>query len=252
MRAIIIGAGRGRRLRPYTDDRPKCLVPVAGRPILDWILESFRGVGVTDIVFVGGYRMADIRTRYPELTYVENPDWERNNILASLFHAEPYMVGGFFTAYSDTIIDRRLLEPLLDVPHPITLALDTSWNERHRARPETYDAHVEGTHVEDDRVVRIERIIPPGDALGEFTGVVRLTAEGARSWRDAFADARARHAGRPFHHGKTFETAYLIDLLQEMIDAGAPIGYTTCHGGYAEIDTVADYHLANEHWAKDL
>ena len=51
MKAIVIGAGRGRRLSPYTDDRPKCLVPVKGRPILSWILDAFRSVGLKDIIF---------------------------------------------------------------------------------------------------------------------------------------------------------------------------------------------------------
>jgi choline kinase len=252
MKVLIIGAGRGRRLQPFTDDRPKCQVPIAGRPILDWILDAFRGVGLTDFVFIGGYRIDYIRERYPDLTFVENRNWETNNILLSLFCAEAHMSGGFYTTYADTLLDARLLRPLVDAPGAITLSVDTSWNERHGSRPGTYDAHVEASHVDGNRVTRLRRIIPPGDALGEFTGVARFTAEGAETWRWAFHDARARHRGKPFHHAATFETAYLVDLLQELIDRGTHVGYAPSPGGYVEIDTLEDYELANRLWAHGL
>lgn len=250
LKGIIIGAGRGKRLRPYTDDRPKCLVPVGGRPILDWILGAFREVGLDQLVFVGGYRMADIERHAPELTFVENSQWEHNNILASLMYAEPFMADGFVCAYSDTIITSRLLEPLMTATGDITLALDASWNERHGARPSQYDALVEGTWVDGDRVTRIERVLPPGDAVGEFTGVVRFSPAGARRFIDAFHECRQRFAGRPFHHGKTFEVAYLVDLVQELIDRGEPVDHVACANAYAEIDTVEDYQLANRDWVK--
>lgn len=252
MKAIIIGAGRGSRLRPHTDTVPKCLVPVGGKPILDWILEALAAVGCDDVVFVGGYRMAHIQRHLPRATFVDNAHWRDNNILVSLFCAEAHMDDGFVCAYSDTIITSALLEPLMAAPGDITMALDTSWNERHGARPTTYDAHVEATWVEGDRVTRLERVIPPGDALGEFTGVMRFTPAGAARWRQAYAKARQAYAGRPFHHATVFEKAYLVDLVQELIDAGEPVGYTTCHGGYLEIDTVEDYELANREWIHSL
>ena len=252
MKVIIIGAGRGQRLGPYTSERPKCQVEVGGRPILDWILEAFRAFGLDEFVFVGGYRIESVRRSYPRLTYVENHDWETNNILLSLFCAEEHMDGGFYCCYADTILHARLLAPLVEAPGAVTLSVDTSWNERHQARPAAYDAHVEACYVEGDRVLRIRRVIPPGDAFGEFTGIARFTAEGAELWREAFAAARASYGGRPFHHAAAFETAYLVDLLQEMIDRGQRVGYAASHGGYAEIDTVEDYELANRFWARQL
>ena len=91
MQAIVIGAGRGQRLMPLTAEQPKCFAPVAGRRILDWILEALAagGFGPRRIAFVGGYQLPHIRAAYPEFTYYENVDWPRNNILASLFYAEP-------------------------------------------------------------------------------------------------------------------------------------------------------------------
>ena len=252
MRVIIIGAGRGKRLRPYTDDCPKCLVPVQGRPILSWILGAFREAGLDDITFVGGYRFSDIQRAHPELHFVENDAWETNNILASLFYAEPQMEGGFICAYSDTILLPHLIQATLDTPGDIVLSVDTSWNERHSSRPTAYQDHVEGVYLDGERVRSIQRILPPGDAVGEFTGVARFTANGAARWRDAFHEAKQAYSGAPFHHGKTFEKAYLVDLIQEMIDAGADVRIAPVARGYIEIDTVEDYRLANAHWVDGL
>jgi choline kinase len=105
MRPIVIGAGRGSRLGPETDDIPKALVPVMGRPMLDWILEALGAAGfsATDVVFICGYREDVVRARYPKFTYVPNRDWERNNILASLLCAREYMAGGFLSTYADIV-----------------------------------------------------------------------------------------------------------------------------------------------------
>ena len=81
MRAIILGAGRGSRLRALTDEQPKPYAPIGGRRILDWLLAALRDAGVDDIVFVGGYRIEQVRGDYPQLTYRHNPDWTTTNIL---------------------------------------------------------------------------------------------------------------------------------------------------------------------------
>lgn len=85
MRAIILGAGRGSRLKALTDDQPKPYAPIGGRRILDWLLQGLDEAGIDDVVFVGGYRSDRVRADYPRLTFRHNPDWETTNILASQF-----------------------------------------------------------------------------------------------------------------------------------------------------------------------
>ena len=103
MKTIIIGAGRGIRLMPTTANTPKCFAEIKGRRILDWALAAFRANGLDDIVFIGGYQIDKVREAYPEFTFCHNADWENNNILASLFHAEDQMDEGFVCAYSDIL-----------------------------------------------------------------------------------------------------------------------------------------------------
>src|SRR5512144_1657516 len=97
MKAVIIGAGRGSRLGPETSEIPKTLVPVMGRPMLDWILDALAagGLGRRDVVFIGGYMEGAVRVRYPDLTFVTNAGWAHNNILLSLLTAREHLMGGF-------------------------------------------------------------------------------------------------------------------------------------------------------------
>ncbi len=84
MRAIIIGAGRGQRLRPLTDDSHKSFTEIQGKRILDWILEAFAGAGIDDVCFIEGFNGHVVRETYPQFTFRRNGDWANNNILVSL------------------------------------------------------------------------------------------------------------------------------------------------------------------------
>jgi choline kinase len=250
VRAIIIGAGRGRRLKPLTDDAPKCYAPVAGRRILDWTLEALRAAGLDDVVFIGGYRIERVRDDYPHLRFRHNVDWDRNNILASLFHAEGEMAEGFVSTYADILYTPAAARRLVASPADITLLIDTDWRARYRPRTEHPESDGEKVRLDGARVVAVSRDIPPPEAPAEFTGVAKFSPRGARVLAEHYHRARTAHAGRPFARGRPFAEAYLIDLLQHMLEAGVEMRAVTTHGGYFEIDTTQDYELANTGWPR--
>ena len=85
MKAIILAAGEGKRLKPYTDSRPKCMVPLAGRPLLHWQLDVLRSAGIKDIVIVGGYRAEALKACGASV--VTNPRYDSTNMVGTLFCA---------------------------------------------------------------------------------------------------------------------------------------------------------------------
>ena len=93
MKAIIVAAGRGRRLGAETEEIPKCMVKVAGRAILHRQLDALAAAGVDDVVVVRGYRGDKIAPPAggPPLRFVDNPDWAANHIFTSRFYAEREM-----------------------------------------------------------------------------------------------------------------------------------------------------------------
>ena len=161
VKAIIIGAGRGSRLRHLTEEIPKTLVPILGRPMLDGILEALAAGGLRppDVVFICGYLAEAIRARYPALDYVENPEWERNNILASLMYAREHMAGGFVSTYADIVYRPAVVEALVRSPHDLTVVCDTAWRRRYVGRSQHPETDAEKLRAEGDRVVEISRRI---------------------------------------------------------------------------------------------
>lgn len=251
MRPIIIGAGRGSRLNALTDDQPKCYAPVGGRRILDWLLQSLTEAGLDTPVFIGGYRIEQIRADYPHLTYCYNADWQNNNILASLFCAEEHMDGGFACSYADILYRPAVVErALAHVGHSV-LCVDTDWRRRYADRSQHPEDDAEKVIAERDRVVQIKRDVPSLEASGEYIGVARFSADGARMLREYYHQLQAVYAGRVWKDGAVFEKAYLIHLYQEMLAAGEAFHMVATDGDYMEIDTEEDFALANALWSDD-
>lgn len=248
MQIIVIGAGRGARLMPTTADAPKCFAEVEGRRILDWGLESFRKNGLNNIAFIGGYRIEKVQADYPDLTFRNNSVWEQNNILASLFYAEDLMDDGFICCYSDILFTPAVVRGLHEHPADIALGVDTAWLHRYEHRSHHPSDDAEKVTVLNGAVTRVHRAIEEGDAYGEFIGVAKFSAAGARQLREAYHAARRRFAGQPYREAKVFEKAYFIHLLQEMIEQGAHMAHVDTPGGYIEVDTQQDFEYARQHW----
>lgn len=248
MRPVLIGAGRGSRLESRTDELPKTLVPVMGRPMLEWILDALAEAGFSrkDVVFVCGYRSDVLKSRYPDFTYVENRDWANNNILASLMCAREHLKDGFLSSYTDIVYRGKAVVDAVASPHDKVLVCDTDWRRRYVHRTRHPESDAEKMRAEGDVVVEVSRTIEPADACGEFIGVAKLAADGSRELCDAFDVARMSEktlGDRPF------EKAYLIHLFQWMIDRGSTFHRVDTPGGYMEIDTLEDLELAPTWWS---
>jgi choline kinase len=239
---------------PTTADAPKCFTRIGDERILDIVLSALRGAGVDPITFVGGYRIADVAAAYPDLELVENPHWATTNILGSLMCAAHRMDEGFVSSYADIVYRRAAVAEALAAPHDITIVVDTDWQQRYVGRSEHPPTDAEKAVCANGRVVKLHRDIDPAEAHGEFIGVAKFSADGAAALRQAYAAARARCGDGPFREAASVDRAYMIQLLQDMIEAGVSIGHVDTHGGYHEIDTQQDYdlvraaHAAGERW----
>lgn len=248
MRAIIIGAGRGSRLMPTTADTPKCFAEVGGQRLLDWAINAFHRNGIDDIVFIGGYRIDCVRKDYPQFTFRENTDWQNNNILASLMFAEDMMDVPFVCCYSDVLFTPGIVHDIVHATADIALGVDSEWLVRYEHRTEHPSDDAEKVIVTNGLVTRIHREISDGKAHGEFIGLAKFSGSGAAAFREHYHRRRAACAGQPFREAKVFEKAYLIHLLQDMLEAGQAMAHVDTPGGYIEVDTQQDFEYAREFW----
>jgi len=221
-----------------------------GRPMLDWILEALASAGITrkDVVFVCGYAEEVVRARYPEFTFVRNADWANNNILLSLLCARDYLADGFLSTYADIVYDGEIVQKLLASPADIALGCDTAWRRRYIGRTQHPETDAEKLRADSTRVLEISRTIESDRANGEFIGVMKLSKAGARVFTDAFDRAQQTYGGGMFREGRSFQKAYLLDLLQEMLGSGTVMARENTAGGYMEIDTGQDLAMAQGWW----
>lgn len=249
---MIIAAGRGSRLEHNTNEIPKTLVEVMGKPMLEWILEAYESAGLSrrDVVFVCGYRAEVIKARYPDFTYVDNHDWANNNILLSLLMAREYLADGFVSTYGDIVYEGAVVQKLVKSSAAIALGCDTAWRRRYVGRTQHPESDAEKLRADGKRVVELSRTIPSEQADGEFIGVMKLTPAGVQDFLAAFDDAERRYHPGTFREGRSFQKAYLIDLLAEMLEQGIAMEREDTYGGYMEIDTTQDLNMA-EKWWKD-
>lgn len=203
MKAVILAAGMGSRLAPLTDDRPKVLVEVLGRPILFRQLDHLKAVGfaMTDVIIVGGYRLDTLRAAlaaggFGDCVVVENEMYQPWNNFWSLAVAEAAVGGdGFLQFDGDVILDEHMLPKVLAAPGDAVLAVD--------CRPELDDETMKAQVDADGAVIGLSKQLPPEACVGEYIGVSRLSPAAAAL---AFAELRAlRDEGKT---GEYYEYAY--------------------------------------------
>jgi choline kinase len=215
--------------------------------MIEWILEALGEAGFSrkDVVFVCGYRGDVLRARYPEFTYVENREWENNNILESLVYAREHLQDGFLSSYTDIVYRGAAVKDALEAPHDKVLVCDTDWRRRYVRRTRHPETDAEKMRAEGDRVIELSRTIVSETASGEFIGVAKLTRDGAREMLEAYDEAKVQC---PTLGDRPFQKAYLIHLWQRMIEHGSAFHRVNTPGGYMELDTLEDLSLAETWW----
>lgn len=245
--AIIIAAGFEERLASLTKDKPKTLLDIKGKTILERQLELLEEAGMQKIVIVRGYLKEKIR--FPGITYYDNPDFRNNYILASLFCAEPEMGQGFIFLYSDIIFNQGILLKLLRDNSDICIVADRMWKEHYQDRIENTALEAELVLFDEDGqfVKKIGRDINPKSACGEFIGLAKFSSKGTELLKNSYHTNRELYANRIFHGSPSINKASLVEMLQQLIDEGATVNLIPIDRGWLEIDTFEDYRQA---WAE--
>jgi choline kinase len=252
-KVVIVAAGRGRRLGGSTEEVPKCMVQVGGRPILHWQLRALAAAGIDDIVIVRGYLGNRIDAGGAKVRFIDNPDWQSNNILASLMYAQRELAGGFYFSYCDIVYSPSTVAALVAASRQdvaASLIVDRRWADSYQGRDLHPVSEAELTLVAEQngepRVLQVgKQAVPAAQAAGEFIGLARFSAQGAESIERTWESAR-EHAGleAPFGRARALRQAYLTDALNAMIASGNRLAPVFIDGTWREIDTQQDLAAA--------
>ena len=243
-KAIIIAAGLGSRLKSYTENLPKCMLKFGDKTLLERQIEAYRNCGINNISVIRGYKKEKIN--YEDLRYYENPDFENNNILNSLFYAEEELNGNVIVAYSDILFEASVVRRLLESQADISIVVDIDWRGYYDGRKEHPIEEAENVIFNaNNEVLKIGKILTEKDDVhGEFIGMLKFTPRGAEIFKKHFHRAKEIYWDKPYQRAAIFQKAYITDIIQDMADLGVPIHCVIIERGWKEIDTVEDYQNA--------
>lgn len=240
-KAIILAAGQGTRLRPLTNNKPKCLVPLMGKPLIQHQIEVLTAAGIVDIHIVTGY-CGDQLEILGYSTSV-NPHFEKTNMVESLFAARKFMETcneDLLICYGDIVYQSENLSSLLQGKDPITLMIDNAWRELWSLRLDNPLDDAETLLFDKQGYIRELGKKPSSynQIQGQYTGLIKVRNDQLPAMI-AFYDGLDRTA---LYEDKDFENMYMTTFLQSLINSGWKIGAAIVNNGWLEVDSVDDLH----------
>lgn len=234
MKAIILAAGVGSRLRPYTNDAPKCLLEVAGHPVLQYQLNAIRTCGINDIAIVTGYCADKIKT-YCEsakipVTIIDNSEFLTTNNAYSIWLARDYASSakdGCLLINSDLIFGPAMLKLLIDAQDPNAIIVD-------RIKDITTD--MVKAQMNGKRIIHASKDLAAHLARAEVVGPVKLSHQGV--------DQFINHIEAPIKNGD--KNRWFFYSLGDFGKENELIGVENPGYFWAEIDTPEDLSAARE------
>jgi choline kinase len=235
MKAIILAAGRGSRMKNLTDERPKCLIELRGKALLDWQLEALREAGIKEIAIVTGYMREALTKR--GLVEFHNTRWADTNMVSSLACAEGWLMKEpCIVSYSDIFYDSSAVESLLACNAPLAVTYDPNWLELWKNRfgnplldAETFRLTSMGTLSEIGNKPKSVK-----EVQGQYMGLLRISPGG---WAEI---ARIREDLSQEQRDKIHMTGMLQKIIEKNFLSIVAVPYKSKWG---EIDSVNDLSI---------
>ncbi len=253
MKVIILAAGQGTRLRPLTDDRPKCMVEVNGRSILDRQLDTMHVCGIkdSDITIVAGYHGDVLQKKFADtdIDIIINEEFETTNMVCSLMCARRLMETqeDILISYGDIIYSEAVLKKILSSDEPASVIVDDGWYSYWSQRCENPLDDAETLMFnEDDYLTEIgQKTTELSKVQSQYIGLMRFRNDGLQAMLNLADIAKERTAQgiELWRTTRTYQKMYMTDLLQALIDEGNNLKAVHIERGWFEIDDREDLKI---------
>ncbi len=243
VKAIILAAGRGSRMKEKTKILPKCLTVLWGKTLLEWQLAALDGAGIKDIAVITGYHADEIRKRMPELSYFHNAAWMETNMVSTLLEAEEWLSGDeCIVSYADIVYTKHAVSALMDNSDDLAVTYYTKFLTLWQERFENPLDDIETFKI--DKQLYLAEIGQKAKSLkeieGQYMGLLTFTPTG---WRRI---SKIIKAGLP----KPIEKMDMTGLLSYLLLQGMHIRAVPYDEFWLEVDSQSDLGLY-ESWGKE-
>ena len=251
MKAIILAAGQGTRLKRYTQNLPKGMLEFMGKTIIERQIEMYRKCGISDIIIVRGF--AANKIAYDGVKYYNNEDFANTNMVESLLAAKTEFDDDIIVSYSDILFEERLLKGMMASDDNFAVAVDYNWRTYWQLRYGRVDFDTESLTINDEENITELGLENPNieDISARYIGLLKFSKSGLDYITKILADAYNHFLDKPWQQsGKTVRKAYMTDLLNAVIESGRNVKAVRFDNGWIEFDTNEDYENACV-WERD-
>ena len=251
MKAIILAAGQGTRLKKYTENLPKGMLSFMNKTVIERQIEIYKECGIEKIIIVRGFAAEKID--YEGVTYYTNKDYENTNMVVSLMTAESEFDEDIIISYSDILFEKEMLNQMVLSNNDFSVAVDDNWEMYWQKRYGKVDFDTESLSIdEDNNIIELGLENPKLDAIdARYIGLLKFSKEGLAYIKEVWNDACIHYLDKPWQQsGKPVKKAYMTDLLNAIIESGKNIKAVHFNNGWIEFDTNEDYENACR-WVED-
>tara|TARA_Y100001933_G_scaffold50479_1_gene49351 strand:+ start:126 stop:887 length:762 start_codon:yes stop_codon:yes gene_type:complete len=244
MKAIILAAGSGTRLKELTQNTPKCLVKVNRKPLIEYQLETLRSNNFSDICIVGGYKYKKIN--YPKVKFFLNEKYASTNMVYTLFCAREVLEKDedVIISYGDIIYRNDILQKLICSKEEMNLTIDLNWESYWKQRMHNPLEDAETLIIDKDYNI-LELGKKPksySEINGQYMGLVKIRADTAKNLFKIWSNMDTKK----IYDGKDFKNMYMTTFIQYLINIGINVKAVPIKGGWAEVDTPEDIIIAEK------
>jgi len=235
MKAVILGAGQGRRLLPLTQNTPKCILPIMGQTLIEWQIDELAKCGIEQVAVVVGYRADKVqqvlRSQYDSqrVRTVYNAAYAVSDNLVSCWSAHDEMDEDFVLLNGDTLFEAAVMLRLLESPHhPVTVVV---------SQKNHYDRDDMKVQLDRRRLVKIGKDLPPDQVDAESIGMILFRDEGPLLFRNALEKALRNQSA---------QTKWYLSVIDEMTRTMPIWTCLVSELNWCEVDYPADLKLAEK------
>ncbi len=246
MKAIIIAAGIGSRLGQLTKEMPKSLIDINGESIIERQINSYRKIGVDDILIITGYQ--NKKFNFKNVEYVYNPDYAQVEQAYSQLTDRKKINDDVIISFGDIIFEDKILEQILKIKNDVVIGVDHNWKKSYEKRIDNSPIMSDFIAIKDNKIIKLFRKsteLNEGDIIAEFSGLFKLSFQAAKNLIQVYERLEQNHHGK-FHFADSLKKAKIIDLLQELFENGVDMEAVHLEGKWCEIDTPQDLDLARK------
>lgn len=256
MKIIILAAGQGTRLRPLTDQKPKCMVPINQVSIIERTLSVIQKCGIkeSDVYIVTGYKASVLEEFLHDrrINFIYNNNYDSTNMVYSLMCARDVLENDdeIIVSYGDIIYEEKILKKVMDAPYELSVVADDAWYEYWKKRCENPldDAETFLFDKENNLLEIGQKTTDLSKIQSQYIGLMKYNRNGIRKVIGLCEKAKKKslNGEQLWRTQRTYNKMYMTDLLQGLVDEGNQIKVLHINRGWYEVDCVEDLQVAEK------